>query len=376
MSALRSIVVALVACGVAVVGVGLLSQGAVATAPSVAPATTTLYTVSITEAGLPTGQSWSATLTNSTLATITNTSTSDEINFTVPNGSYSYAVANVTNATTLFVASPPNGSFAVSGEAVPLELYFVPYALPPSSSTYTLTFTETGLPAGTEWSVKVINATAPARWNNTTGTNVTFPVSNGAYSFTISAAGMCRTMYVAHPSSGNVTIDGANQSIAVSFSSSSASRTLYTITFTESGLPNGTTWKVELCGVRGGCTTRTSDGSAIVFEVTNGTYRFSIPGVGSSGNCSGWGSGGTWGAYGGCGGYGGGRQGGGWWGTAGGGPNGRGGGTTTTQYTPSPASGNVTVDGANATVSVVFTPSTTTTHSGGCGGGSPGTGRW
>jgi hypothetical protein len=123
MGALRSIAVALVVCGMALVGFGLLSAGGASAASSHAsPAVTTLYLVTITEAGLPAGHVWSVTLTNATLVSTTNSSTTAEINFTVPNGSYSYAVANETNATTLFVPSPQNGASTVSGEAVHLEL--------------------------------------------------------------------------------------------------------------------------------------------------------------------------------------------------------------------------------------------------------------
>jgi hypothetical protein len=380
MGIFRSASVALVVCGFAALGLGVLAGGAgLGAAPSGAtvgasPAAAPLYQVSITEAGLPVGLAWSVTLTNSSLVSVSNSSTTIEINFTVPNGSYSYAIANVTNSTTLFVPSPQNGSFAVSGQAIALELYFVGSALPPPPTSYTLTFTETGLPGGTPWSVKLVNASGGTSWNNSTASSVSFPVTNGAYSFTITSVGMCRTAYVAHPSSGTVTIDGANQTIAVTFTSSPSGRELYTITFNESGLPNGTAWQVRLCGLRGGCETRSSTNTTIVFEVPNGTYSFFVPTVGGKASCRGWGSDGFWGAYGGCGGFGGLRDRGdgggygGYGGLGGGGDHHHGGqGSSETQYTPNPASGNVTVAGANVTVSIVFTA--TTTSQGGCGGG-------
>ena len=51
-------------------------------------------------------------------------------------------------------------------------------------STYHVTFTETGLPSGTSWSVTLAGSTQ----SSTTGT-IQFSKANGTYAFTVSATG-------------------------------------------------------------------------------------------------------------------------------------------------------------------------------------------
>lgn len=73
--------------------------------------------------------------------------------------------------------------------------------VPAQSIKYAVTFTESGLPSGTKWGV-----TFNGQTQNSTSNSITFNATNGIYAFSIiSPAG-----YTPDPSSGNVTVNGAN----------------------------------------------------------------------------------------------------------------------------------------------------------------------
>ncbi len=162
--------------------------------------------------------------------------------------------------------------------------------------SYNVTFSESGLPSGTSWSV-TLGGTQLA----STGTSIVFQDPNGTYGWTAVATG-----YKATPATGTVTVSGGPQSQAISFTALPPGS--YSVTFTESGLPSGTSWSVTFNGTLGSATT-----STIAFIIGNGTWPYSVGAV----------------------------------------PN----------YTPSSASGNVAVSGGPASQAIAFSPS------GGGGGG-------
>ncbi|MGC9137644.1 MAG: S53 family peptidase, partial [Thermoplasmata archaeon] len=75
-------------------------------------------------------------------------------------------------------------------------------------ATYTVTFTESGLPSGTSWSVTLAGSTK----SSTTNT-ITFSEPNGSYSFSVGTV----TGYTASPSSGTINVNGANVNQAITF---------------------------------------------------------------------------------------------------------------------------------------------------------------
>jgi len=126
---------------------------------------------------------------------------------------------------------------------------------------YTVTFTESGLPSGTSWSVTFNGLT-----QSSTGSSITFPsISPGTYNYTVTAPGG----YSASPSIGSVTVSTSNVTVAIAFSQHT-----YSVTFTETGLPSGTQWSVTLNGK-----TETSTTNTISFTEPNGTYSFSIASI-------------------------------------------------------------------------------------------------
>ena len=214
------------------------------------------YTVSFIESGLPFGTNWSVTLSGDT-----ESSTATAIGYSETNGTYSYSIGSVMG----YTASPLSGNLAVSGNSVTESITFSLVNL----TTYAVTFTESGLTLGTSWSVTLNNVTA----RSTTAT-IGFAEANGRYPYRVGSV----TGYAVSPSTGNLTVSGSAVRQEITFFLVNA--TEFSVAFTESGLPSGTSWAITLGGV-----TRSSTTSTIGFTEANGTFTYSvgvIPGYSSS----------------------------------------------------------------------------------------------
>jgi hypothetical protein len=125
---------------------------------------------------------------------------------------------------------------------------------------YAVTFSETGLPTGTPWTV-----TVGSRSHTTTGTTTTFRSSNGSYAYTVSTG----AGFAADPAAGSFTVAGsAVGTIAVPFGPAHA------VTFRESGLPlsQGFQWTLSVVGqVPASSTT-----PAITVDLPDGTYAYVV----------------------------------------------------------------------------------------------------
>ena len=126
---------------------------------------------------------------------------------------------------------------------------------------YKQMFSVKGISSGTTWYVNLSNGQ-----NFSSASNSLFVFEpNGTYSYTI--ATMNKT-YSPSPSSGSFTVSGGTVSKAITFSMVN-----YTVKFTETGLPPGTTWNVNLTdGMKSGAITA----AAYSFSLTNGTYSYTI----------------------------------------------------------------------------------------------------
>ncbi len=213
--------------------------------------TASSYPVTFSQSSLPTGTSWSISSGGTTRA-----SKGGSIEFAARNGTFDFSVGFVF----AFQPSPLAGSLTVAGAPVTQPIAFI--ALP----RYTVTFTETGLPAGATWSVSMTYVGT----QGSQGGTIAFQMPNGTYSFTAAAPG-----YVATPPSGSVIVAGlaVDEPIAIIVPPPPPART-YDVTFTEFGLSMGTTWSVTL-----GSSTHTSPVDFMVFVEPNGTYPFAIGGV-------------------------------------------------------------------------------------------------
>jgi hypothetical protein len=147
--------------------------------------------------------------------------------------------------------------------------------------TYPVTFTETGLPSGTQWGVNVSGLLAFASGSDA----LTCRMPNGTFLYSGSAVG---TAYSSPR--GSIAVHGTGASEALAFTA-----VPYSVTFTESGLPSGTDWAVTLNGVRetasgspspppGSCPAavcRTTWATVTFLQVVSGSYPFvvdSVPG--------------------------------------------------------------------------------------------------
>jgi thermopsin len=210
----------------------------------------TLWNVPFIETGLPTGTSWEVTVYDGA-GFISESSTSNTILFTLVNATYAYSIGNVSGYTTSHT-----GSFLLWGAPNTILVAFNP--------VYTLTFTESGLPGGT-WNVTILHETLSAP----VGSPIVFSFPNGTYHWVI---GVFNGFSTSTPS-GNATINGADASVAVTFT-----RVTYAVTFTESGLPGGTSWTVKV-----GAQTGTSTGTTITLPESNGSYSYVATVTGGTG---------------------------------------------------------------------------------------------
>jgi len=181
-----------------------------------------LYNVSFVETGLPPGTIWYVNLSNGqSFKSMTNT-----ITFTEPNGTYSYTI---TTENKNYAPSPSSGTFTVKGENVNITVTF-------SLITYTITFTENGLPSGTLWALTFNGVTS-----SSTSNSISYTVLAGTYSWnttSIIAVGN-NTRYIASSSSGTIIVP-ASTSVTISY----IKQYSITVQSTAGGStsPSGTSW--------------------------------------------------------------------------------------------------------------------------------------
>ncbi|MGP8075829.1 MAG: YncE family protein [Thermoplasmata archaeon] len=202
------------------------------------------YAITFNETGLSSGTNWSVMLVTS----VTHSTTSS-ITFSQPNGSYAYSVGSIIG----FAVAPRSGSVSIHGFPVVVNVIF-------SLVVYPVTFEESGLPSGTLWSV-TLNGTPGASMTS----SIAFSAGNGTYPYVVAhVAG-----YSAGPSLGNVSVNGASAQVAITFTA--VGIPTYTVTFTESGLPSGSSWSVTLNG-----TPESSVGSSLTYTEPNGSYPYMV----------------------------------------------------------------------------------------------------
>jgi hypothetical protein len=159
-----------------------------------------------------------------------------------------------------------------------------------SGGGYGVTFTETGLPTGTNWAVTLNGVQL-----SSTSTSIAFTEPNGTYSYTVGPV----PGYAAAVDSGSVTVNGVGLERGVVFAPVSGP---YSVIFSETGLPAGGEWYVNVTG-QGSVVSSTTSAA---LQLANGTYPFTVA-------------------------------------------------SANKQYAPSPARGSIEVSGTAASESVTFT---------------------
>lgn len=142
--------------------------------------------------------------------------------------------------------------------------YYTKYA-------YTTTFTESGLPSGFTW-VWYVNITATGFSDHiaSNAPSLQTNLPNGTYTYSVASE---NKLYAPNSTPGTVTVDAADQTVSVPFH-----LVVYTVTFTESGLPSATEWFVNLTnGQKFNSTTTT-----ISFTEPNATYDYTVANTNAS----------------------------------------------------------------------------------------------
>ena len=210
------------------------------------------YSVTFVPVGLPSGVTWGVTLAGLELYGSNLNGQNPDISFSEVNGSYSYSIYMPSPET----ASPSSGSITVSGSAVTVDITInVPV------KDYVLSFTESGLPPGVYFTVST--GIGSASGNPT----ASFNVPNGTYSWTIADVTSGGQTYIPSPDAGTVTVDGAPATVSITFTVQS-----YTVSLTESGLPTGSMWYVNLTNGQ----TFSSASTLIQFDEPDGSYSYSV----------------------------------------------------------------------------------------------------
>jgi hypothetical protein len=291
-----------------------------------------IYAAEFQQTGLPAGITWNVTLSESALSFISsvNSSTNTKIIYYLKNGSYNYVVGISQKG---WKVTPSSGTINVNGTSITITLSII-------STLATVTFSETGLPANTVWSVTFYGTLHSSNTNS-----IVIAVPNGTYTYTVTTpiTGNSGTRYADFAPSSSVDVKGVNLTESVSFitqyyltlsvspagsgslsltsewlnSSSPISITAipqpgytfsnwngtgsgsysgtknpasvsmngpvqetavfvkayYKITFSETGLPSGASWYVNVTGMPSSGAITTSTYSV---AVGNGTYTYNI----------------------------------------------------------------------------------------------------
>ena len=222
-----------------------------------------LYKESFTETGLPAGTTWNVTVFNSTgsaFLNTTSTTTSTTLVFYFPNGAYTYGISSVISSTTRYAASPAStatGSFSISGANLsPIAITF--------ATAFLANFTETGLATTRRWFINVTGQLSLSSLASTSHLGI--GLVNGAYTYTVgTVSGYSTTAY-----SGGFTVASATVTTPLTWTA-----VTYGVTFTETGLPAATSWSVTVTPTGG---TVTSNSTTHSYSLANGTYKVLGPG--------------------------------------------------------------------------------------------------
>jgi hypothetical protein len=213
----------------------------------------TLYSTTVTESGLATGTSWSATVGPTTLS-----STSTSIVFpSRSNGTYNYSVSFQPG----YRVSPSNGTLTISGANVVQDVAYSTVA----TATSDVYFNETGLASNTTWSVVVAGYGA----QSSNSASLVFALPNSA-SYPYQAQPVLGYFT---PKAGSVSVVTSPVGVAVTYKGFFG--LTYTMTFSETGLPAGMGWSVTI-GPAGSTYSASSDTSTITFTEFNGTFNYTV----------------------------------------------------------------------------------------------------
>ena len=204
------------------------------------------YPIRFAASGLPSGTPWGVNFDNATVF-LSGTS----LSYLMWNGTYRYAVE-----ASGWQPNLASGNVVVNGAGMNESITF-------TEVTYPVTFSETGLPSGASWSVTVNGVTT----SSATPT-IAFAEPNGTYTLGANPDG---AYYAQSGGNGTFTVNGAARSFSVTYAWT------VTLTFSETGLANGSTWSINVTSADPTSWQITSSASNITFHLpANATYNYTI----------------------------------------------------------------------------------------------------
>ncbi len=198
------------------------------------------YVAWVNQTKLPAGTGWSVTVNG-----VTSLSTSASIELHLPNGSYNWVVKAAG-----FLATPSAGEFTIAGASpAPVAIVF-------STVSYAVSFEETGLIAGSPWTVTIGGSP-----HTTNASSLALSLTNATYTWKVAAKG-----YTASPNSGSFVLSGSSPApVTIAFT-----QVTYQLTINETGLPAGDNWIVLISGITSVVTNSTTSTTSV--QLPNGTY--------------------------------------------------------------------------------------------------------
>ena len=205
------------------------------------------FTVNFHEEGLPSGSVWYLNLSNGAHIVSQN----HNISLILPNDTYYYKVSSGNKT---FKPFQNYGSFKVKGASLNSTLNFI-------MVTYTIKVTETGLPSNILWYFHLDTSGNSAGLTNS---SISISLQNGSYSYYVKSSD--NQYYPVQPS-GSFTVNGADLDLKIVFKEAT-----FKILFSESGLPSGIPWFVNISNE---LNIKTAN-SPVSIMLPNGTYHYSV----------------------------------------------------------------------------------------------------
>lgn len=216
------------------------AEGGIAIGGDYYPLMPSTYNVTFNAIGLPNGIQWSVVLDQKYM------SSSTENSMTLPliNGTHTFKVSRLSN----YTVDRSYGAFQVAGATSDIDIIF-------SYVSYSITFMETGLPSGSDWSVNLVGEIQSSENNS-----MTFLRENGTYLYNISVP----SGFYSPESSGTVLVLGSSIQVGADFSYA-----LHRVMFMLQGASTPFMWNVTL-----GNTTLVTSASSVSIDLANGVYTY------------------------------------------------------------------------------------------------------
>jgi len=213
-----------------------------------------LYQITFVESGLPIippGVVWYLNISHA----LSYESTTDTISFWEPNGTWYYSVST-NDRWYVPLGNVSSGNFTVNGASISPFPASSPLIF---NELFNVTIIEQHLPSGTPWYLNLTNGTS----YSSVSSIIEFMGINGTYSYYVSTG---NKLYRPVSYKDSFIIDGKSIQKAEIFY-----LVTYPVTFSETGLSNGTIWSVTINN-----NTRISTNATIVFNLNNGSFQYSI----------------------------------------------------------------------------------------------------